>query len=396
MNTRIEYLYQQYIDDNCTEAEREEFFSLLSDEAAAGESLNELLDQTWNQLDVYQNYEQEQAGRILNGILVDHPKPVVNRLSWLRYVAAAAAVLVLGFGIYFYTTSGVDKPVAELAQETIAPGSNKAVLTLANGTVINLDETANGEIAQQAGIVITKTADGQLVYDVSQSAIQRGKTNDPVINTISTPKGGQYQINLPDGTKVWLNAASSLKYPAIFTGKERRVELTGEAYFEVTHHKDKPFRVKSTVNGVNQEIEVLGTHFNINAYPDEEAVRTTLLEGSVRVSSLQGKTKNEVLKPGQQSVLDKASNNIKVAEVDTEEAVAWKSGLFQFNEADLPSITRQLARWYNIDIVFEGKPANDLFHFKISKNLSLTQLLKIFETNGINFKIEGRKLIVKS
>lgn len=394
MDDRVNYLYQQYIDDKCTEAEREEFFSLL-DATAESETINELLDQHWYEATDHPTYKKEQANRILNQILTAHPKPVVKQINLYYYVVAAALALIIGTVVYFYQTqSTLQKQARDLAQQTIKPGTNKAVLTLANGSVIELDNQANGQVAQQAGISITKTADGQLVYDMSQPSDQSEKTDQPVINTISTPKGGQYQITLPDGTKVWLNAASSLKYPAIFSQQERRVELTGEAYFEVAHNKSKPFTVQTVSNGVNQEIQVLGTHFNINAYDDEASSRTTLLEGSVRVSLLSAQKAVEVLKPGQQAVLD--NNKIKVAEVDTEEVIAWKSGFFQFNEADLRSITRQLSRWYNIEVVFEGKPSNDLFHFKISKNLSLSQVLKIFEANGINFKIEGRKLIVKS
>lgn len=394
MNIKLTDLYQRYIDETCTEEERAELLSII---AANPEDpqIEGLMDDTWHQINTTEIQAFQNADMVLDNILQAHNKPVVKKFNWYRYAVAASVAFALTATIYFFATRNTLTKQGNETANQITPGTNKATLTLADGKVISLDSAANGEIAQQAGIMISKTKDGQLIYDISK----KQATTDLAYNTIATPRGGQYQVNLPDGTKIWLNAASSLKYPAVFNGEKRRVELTGEAYFEVAKDKNHPFVVATD----NQEIEVLGTHFNVNSYADESATKTTLLEGSVKVASRAAtngslNTKysvlNTILKPGQQSVL--RNNGLNVYTVDTEEAVAWKSGYFQFNESDLGSILRQLSRWYNIDVVVEGKLPDDLFHFKIPRNYSLDEVLKIFETNGINFKTEGRKLIVKS
>jgi transmembrane sensor len=401
MNVRLEYLYQRYVDNTCTEIEREEFLSMVA-EKQEEKVISELLDGTWNTVNTADGQTFPAADSILDHILTQHPKTIVSKILWRRYAAVAAAILVVASaGIYFglqYQKNN-DKQAADYVSN-IQAGKNRATLKLANGTIINLDSATNGEIAQQAGIAISKTEDGQLVYHIAEnSKIEKAATATETFNTITTPRGGQYQINLPDGTKIWLNAGSSLKYPAVFSKDERKVELTGEAYFEVAKVtiKDKgsnkyqraPFIVVTD----KQKIEVLGTHFNVNSYVDNNESKTTLLEGSVKVSNLKSKRSN-LLKPGQQSLI--AGEGLQIANVDTVETVAWKNGYFQFNESDLEDIMKQLSRWYNVDVVFEGKLPEDLFHFKTPRNQSLIEVLKIFELNGINFKIEGRKLIVKS
>ncbi len=388
MSVRLEHLYQRYIEDTCTEDERAELFSILAanpgDPQIAG-----MLDGTWNTINMAELRPLNNPEGILNDILGQHTKPVIKKIGWYRYAAAASIAIALSAALYFYTSRN---PVTDRNTErvaNIAPGTNKAILTLSNGKVITLDSATEGEIARQTGIVIRKTQDGQLDYDLLKDQKDQS-TGHLAYNTIATPRGGQYQVNLPDGTKIWLNAASSLKYPAVFNGKQRRVELSGEAYFEVAKDKAHPFIVATD----RQEVQVLGTHFNVNSYTDEGATKTTLLEGSVQVSVFGTPDEGHVLKPGQQALL--RSNSLNVHTVDTEETVAWKNGYFQFNEADLGSIMRQLSRWYNVDVTFESKPSTDLFHFRVPRNMSLTDLQKIFETNGINFKIEGRTLIVKS
>lgn len=402
MNEKLNDLYQKYIDETFTEAEREEFLLLLT-EATQEEQAMLLMDNTWNKTETTPMHTHR-ADHILNQILTEHAKPSVRKISWIRY--AAAILILIAAGGYLFHMTRTPQPVQTNAVASINPGTNKAILTLSNGKTINLDQAGPGEIAHQEEIVVTKTTDGKIVYTAPHHTwTTPGTDHAQNFNSISTPAGGQYQINLPDGSKVWLNAASSLKYPTVFSTRERRVELSGEAYFEIakvykTGKKHSiaerlPFIVKSP----GQEIEVLGTHFNINSYADEGNTRTTLLEGGVKVWAVTGfehetpKT-GVILKPGQQSTL--AGKIIKVAEADQEEAIAWKNGYFQFNEADLPTIMRQLARWYNVNIVFEGKTSKELFLFKVSRNLTLQEILKIFETNGINFKIEGRTLIVKS
>lgn len=312
-------------------------------------------------------------------------------------IVAVAATLVLISGILIYLSfnqslSPGKKPITQHAS-VIQPGGNKATLTLANGQKISLTDTSNGEIAEQSGMAITKTADGQLVYTIKKSPAAASATPTTQFNTIETPVGGQYQINLPDGTKVWLNAASSLKYPTQFAAHQRKVELTGEGYFEVSKDKKRPF----TVITDKQQIQVLGTHFNVNAYKEEQATKTTLLEGSVKVSNtgLQKQGDSKLLSPGEQSTLTQAS--FQVEKVDIENVVAWKNGYFTFADEDLEVSMRKLSRWYNVDISYQGKFDNISFGGAISRSKSLAEVIQILElTRKVKFKIEGRRIILMS
>jgi transmembrane sensor len=298
-----------------------------------------------------------------------------------RIAAAASILLFLSIGGYFLFHKQQTQQTAQNQSQDIAPGGNKAYLTLANGKKISLTDAANGALAKQAGVQISKRAGGQLVYQATASTEGTGTE----YNTAETPKGGQYEVNLADGTRVWLNAASSLKYPTQFKGKDRTVELTGEAYFEVAHNQSKPFRVKS--NG--QTVEVLGTHFDINAYADEAATKTTLLEGSVRVAS----STTEILKPGQQAILQ--DDHLTVSPANTEEAVAWKNGYFRFNDEKIESIMRQLSRWYDIEVQYSGQPSGIGFYAKSSRFKNISEVLHMLEqTKGVHFKIEGRRVTV--
>lgn len=307
-----------------------------------------------------------------------------------NWTVAATVLITIAAGAY-YSSQNYSKPDQKDSEEAfkkaayILPGGNKAVLTLSDGSNIELDGAANGNIATESGTTIEKTADGRLSYS-SFAANPPQPGSKPALNTITTPKGGQYQVILPDGTKVWLNASSSLRYPAVFTGQDRRVELTGEAYFEVAKNKEKPFFVKSQ----KQEVEVLGTHFNINAYNDEERVKTTLMEGHVKVKLNNGKT--ALLKPGEQSqVLD----NIRVMPVEAGTAVEWKDGVFRFDDENIVSIMRQFSRWYDIDVVCQGDLSTACFVGQISKNNNLSQVLRLLTlTRSVRFKIEGKKVTV--
>ncbi len=312
-----------------------------------------------------------------------------------RITAAAAILLVLGTSSWYFF---IRKPATgeTIVKETpvnnnIQPGGDKARLTLADGTTIELTDAANGTLAQQGISQVEKTKDGLLVYKVADGTQQNATGNQAVLNTISTPRGGQYQVVLTDGSRVWLNASSSLKFPATFPGKERRVELTGEAYFEVAKG-NRPFIVKVTTGkGEAGEVEVLGTHFNINAYTDEASIKTTLLEGKVKVSASQSQT---ILQPGQQAQV--VNSNVSVINnADTEEAVAWKNGLFTYTNADIQTIMRQAARWYDIDVVYEGSITTERFRGKIARNANLDEFLKILELNNVQFTIEGKKVKVK-
>jgi transmembrane sensor len=284
-------------------------------------------------------------------------------------------------------TLALNQPVKDLQ-----PGGNKATLTLADGSVIVLDSTRHGKIANQQNIVIKADEDGKIVYDEAGDETlpdSPAPAKTVAMNMLATPRGGQYQLVLPDGTKVWLNAASSLKYPAAFTGDERRVELTGEAYFEVSKDPSKPFYVKTA----SQTVAVLGTHFNINSYADETATKTTLLEGSVKVTGNNGQSVK--IKPGEQAVNIASAISIK-ENVDTDEAVAWKNGKFMFRNTDLQTIMRQLSRWYDVDVEYQGTMAQKHYMGRISRNVPVSQIFEILKTSGLNFTINGRKIIVKS
>ncbi|MFC0513893.1 FecR family protein [Mucilaginibacter angelicae] len=316
-----------------------------------------------------------------------------NKVISLTYVKwmAAAVLLSISITFYYYRQHSIQQTSNTIAQNDIAPGGNKAILTLANGSKLVLDDSKNGKLATQGKTVVQKTGSGMLAY--LASSLNAGSTASEITyNTVTTPRGGQYNVVLPDGTQVWLNAASSLKFPTAFNGKERNVELKGEAYFEVVKNKAMPFHVSSS----GQTIEVLGTHFDVNAYNDEAALKTTLLEGSVKVAK---GGLSAMLKPGQQSSISNNETNalIKVSEVaDIDEIMAWKNGNFHFNNTDIKTVMRQVSRWYDVDIEYAGKlPDDDVFTGTFSRNLTAAKALKVLEFSGVNFKIEGRKIIVK-
>lgn len=316
--------------------------------------------------------------------------PRKKATNYYKYLAAAVLLLVLSSGLFFYLEKEVQfqhTDPLKSAQNDFVPGGNKAVLTLADGSKIFLTDHENGEIAKQAGLKITKTKDGMLVYEVSgagQSSVV------PVYNTISTPRGGQYQVNLSDGTKVWLNAASSIKFPTTFAkATQRKVELTGEAYFEVIKDKTKPFFVASA----DQQIEVLGTHFNVNAYQDEGSTKTTLLEGSVKVFKA-GHNDSKTLVPGEQAVVDPKTASITLKSVDLEGAIAWKKGFFQFKGDDVATVMRQLSRWYDVEVEYEGKIPQRALTGEIDRNVKASQVLDILKYADIHYHIQGRKIII--
>ncbi|WEK18642.1 MAG: FecR family protein [Candidatus Pedobacter colombiensis] len=313
-------------------------------------------------------------------------KPKVYQLR--RYAAIAAALLMVSAIAVFLFSKHRGATLMEnnlVNRGVVIPGGNKAYLTLSDGKTISLTDASNGQLAEQAGISIQKTADGELVYKVAKKQTAVGK-----INTVTTPKGGQYQIVLPDGTRVWLNAASTLSFPITFTDQTNRlVELKGEAYFEVSKNKAKPFIVKSD----EQQVEVLGTHFNINAYHDEESTKTTLLEGSVKVAGKGMFGDEVVLKPNEQSIL--VGNKFSVIPVDPEMAIDWKNGYFSFNKESLPAIMRKISRWYDVEIVYQDNYTGNDFTGIVSRKKQVTEVLDLLELTGlVHFKIEGRRITV--
>lgn len=307
--------------------------------------------------------------------------------GFFRYAAAVLILLGLGIIAYLWTNNKNGRQIfisdKKHLQTDIRPGGEKAILTLADGTKIVLDSAANGNLANQGNVQIVKMANGQISYNLKGSARQ-----DVMMNTMLTPKGGQYQLTLPDGTKVWLNAASSITYPAVFVGKERSVKVNGEAYFEVAKNEQQPFVVD--VNG-KLVVEVLGTSFNINSYANEADIKTTLIEGMVKVL----KTKSSViLKKGQQATVSDAPAISVVNDADIDKALAWKNGQFNFDGLDLRGIIRQLERWYDIEVEYRGAIDNATFKGKIDRSVHLSEVLKMLEALGEEFQLEGKKLIV--
>lgn len=330
--------------------------------------------------------------RIESKIEVRHAsRATVRRLPWLEMVAAAVlAGILLYAGINYFRP---DKPVllsdnkggnSAQAME-ILPGGNHAILTLDGGRKFILDSLANGTVQAAAGLSIRKQ-EGQLTYSVEDPHL-------PVsYNKIETPRGGQYQLVLADGTRVWLNAESSLRFPTIFSGDVRKVELTGEGYFEVAHNAMQPFEVEA--NGTT--VQVLGTHFNVNAYADEDAITTTLLEGRVKIVR---ESNFLFLNPGQQGISRKNSSEIRVLNnVDMDGVVAWKDGLFNFEHSDINKILRDFSRWYNIDVEVHGTiNTNEKYFGIVSRNTPLDAVINVLNVGSrgrIEYRIEGRKLIV--
>jgi transmembrane sensor len=333
----------------------------------------------------FHDYDIEEGKEITQRKLQNRAK-VIQLRNWLRYAAAVIILMIGSVTFYFLILKKQEdkitgQPAIAKTNEDVPPGKYRAKLTLADGSFIVLDSVMMGKLAQQ-GSTQVMNKDGKLVYT---GKVIKG--NKVLYNTLTTARGQMYPLVLSDNSRIWLNSESSIKYPVAFVGKERRVEITGEAYFEIAHDASKPFIV--TVNGT--EIKVLGTKFNVNAYTDEGPIRTTLLEGSVQVKKGIGHT---TIKPGQQAQV--ANNTIKtIDDADVDQAVAWKNGFFNFDGQDIPTALRQIARWYNIDIVYEGEIPRDKFMGEVEINLSLSQALKILERAGLQFTVQGRKLIVK-
>ncbi len=346
----------------------------------------------------HQELNEEEIDQDLDLVFKRLPKPPIKKIWWVRSVAAAA-IIFLCVGIVFYNnyfkSSDLNADQVSVYKEDISPGGNKAVLTLANGQLINLDSTKDG-------IVINKT----LTYNDGTSISSSVNTADSRLLSVQTPRGGQYQIVLPDGTKVWLNAGSSIKFPSTFsTTNVREVELTGEAYFEVAKvfldtfiegktRQRKPFIVKTDL----QNIQVLGTHVNVNAYLDEPSTATTLIEGVVSVSPNNqfAKTKPVILKPGEQAALDVKDGYLIVKAVNTEQVLAWKNDYFMFKDESIKSIMRKLSRWYDIDVSYEGDLTDLTFLGAVSKSKNISTVLKVMESTGsVRFKIEGRRVTVR-
>lgn len=396
VDAHIKQLLEKYLDDTLTGEERLELLGITQgiDNASLAKLLEEMLA---DQRPEHPWLDEDRLRRSLAKVLsADSPgvqKPRIRRIglparTWLRY--AAAVILVAAVGSYSWLRKTEKRQVARVNTiapppvNDIVPGGDKAVLTLADGSAIVLDSAANGQLTTQQGSRILKQ-DGQLVYTPAAKE-QRALT----YNTLRTPRGGTYQLGLPDGTRVWLNAASSIIYPVAFTGKERVVEITGEAYFEVAPHPQCPFKVRLDERNT---VEVLGTKFDVKAYAEDKSISTTLLQGAVRVT---GSGQQIILKPGEQAEASGQQLSVKtLGQIGLSEAVAWKEGLFNFQDASLQEIMRQLARWYDIEVIYENGIPNKEFIGEVQRSLPLSEVLKGLRMSGVHFRLtEGRRLIV--
>jgi hypothetical protein len=394
LKPELKALVTKYIANTCTRKELAELLSIIANQKET-EGLTQILKDHWEKSGLESVLPESELDKKFALLMEDVKRetPVVSMVSgrrkrvWnIKYAAAAIIFCMLSVSVYFLFKPKEKSQISKTENTQndkmdVGPGKNKAVLTLANGSSIILDSAANGTLTTQGNSKILKL-NGMLSYNTLKN-----KSSEILYNTISTPRGGQYQLMLSDGSKVWLNAASSLRFPAGFVGKERIVELSGEAYFEVAKNAKMPFKVK--VGGM--EVEVLGTHFNINSYDNESTIRTTLLEGSVKINkdNISG-----LLKPGQQAQLNKAGGIKIINDVDVEEAIAWKEGKFQFDRADIHDIMRQLARWYDVDVEYKGTVSSH-FGGTISRNVNLSQVLNMLHLTGeVKFQIEDRKVAV--
>ena len=395
--SRLEYLFKCYINNKYSGPEEEELMVLLSNPENE-EQVQILMDRFMENTRHEIQMSDQAAVSILNNILKKGKRFVIQKKNsktvYTFWLGLAASVLVILGGAYFIS----DKKEYAIAKEDssssvgltteksakILPGGHHAVLTTSDGKAIILDSMPNGLLTQQGNTDVKKLG-GLLEYKAPASFIR-----DTVIsyNTVSTPRGGQYQIVLSDGSKVWLNAASSIRFPTAFSGSLREVELTGEAYFEVAKNKEKPFQVKVR----DMKIAVLGTHFNVKAYEDEAETKTSLLEGSVKI--IQGKEVG-LLKPGQQAVINFKDDKVKIATADMVEVIAWKNGLFRFEGANIETIMREIGRWYDVEIVYAGKVPMRRFEGKINRNAGLSEVLRILELSNVKFSIAGKKIIVQ-
>ena len=367
-------LVQKYNQGQCTAEER----SLLESWYISQQELH------------HTELSEAQIAQELAAIYQALPQPGRQVKLWPRIAAVAAAVAVIVFGLWFFNYKGqvASIPHDEVAVNDIAPGKQGATLTLANGKKIRLSDAANGEIAKEAGITVSKTADGQLIYEIKDQ-VQDDDRAVEITNVLSTAKGETYAIILPDQTKVWLNAASSLTYNAnLLEHGLRKVKLAGEAYFQVAKDKAHPFIVSTG----QQEVEVLGTHFNINAYEDEPNTKTTLLEGSVKVSSSKGSS--QTLQPDQQAIL--SQSGIEVIPVVAEAYIDWKEGSINFRREGLQSIMRKVARWYNVEVEYQGVSGEDqTFTGYVTRTENVSIVLDaLSKISDLKFKIVGKKIIV--
>jgi len=385
---RLASLIHRYFNDGLDAKEQQELNKWLE----ADERNRALLEQLSNEQQRQIWLRQFRAYDLDEGMEAIQRKIYKHKIRYRRLLpyAAAAVVFIFAAGIVYlrFHRMNIQQNVATVnlpSGNDVPPGGNKAVLTLANGHTILLDSTSKGLLTLQGGTQVINTKSGQLSY---ANRVEKHAPAAISYNTLTTPNGGQYVVVLPDGSRVWLDAASSLKYPTAFTGNYREVQLTGEGYFEVVHNDKQPFIVK--VKGI--EIHDIGTSFNVKAYTEEGAVKTTLLEGSVKVVD---QIQSVLLKPGEQAK-ENAQGIMEVTKVNAADAVAWKNGFFVFSNSDLKTVMRTLARWYDVQVTYDGNIPGEHFDGMIQRDLSLATVLKYLKKNGINFQIEGRRITISA
>jgi hypothetical protein len=394
----IEELITRYLHKELTAEEQralDEWLSVDKNKKFFDELTNENnLTTELKEYNYFQARKTEGRKKLHQLLLAGTPFVPVKKL-WVKYVAAASVLTVVATGgIYLMTRQNkkqatVQTTPAKTVVHDIPPGGDKALLTLADGSTVVLEDAQNGVIGKEGNASIVKK-DGEVQYEV------KGQESAVTYNKLTTSRGGQYRITLPDGSKAWLNAASSIRYPVAFAGNQRKVEISGEVYFEVEKNPRKPFKVsivQAAVSGHKAEVEVIGTHFNINAYKDEPVVKTTLLEGKVKVSSADNH-ESAVLAPGQQGQMNNTGSIAVKKDIDVDQVMAWKNGQFRFRNVDLKTIMRQVSRWYDVDVIFEAN-VNPSYNFVLTRNLPVSRIIATLEeSGGAHFRIEGNTIKV--
>jgi transmembrane sensor len=386
--TRFRQLFEGWLHNRLSAGEQAEWMELLVDPML--ESVQQqLIEDYYEQLPLQYSMEPEVADALFRSILPESTlSKRVNLWSngWRPYIAAAAIIgLVALTGILWRAKRNKvpdSRVVVNVYKNDVKPGGNHAVLTLANGAHIMLDSAGKGNLVSQGGAQLIMVDSGNLAYKAMAS-----DHNAVSYNTLATPAGGQYQVTLSDGTRVWLNALSSIRFPTTFKGGIRSVDLTGEAYFEVAKDKSSPFHVNAT--GV--DVQVLGTEFNVNAYPDEQSIKTTLIQGSVRLAKANA---NLLLKPGEEGQTSGTSGLVLDRNVNIDQTLAWKNGKFSFEGANIRAIMRQIARWYNVEVRYQGDPGDYLFDGQIGRDLNLSEVLTGLSRSNVHFKVDGHVLTV--
>lgn len=393
--SNIEQLLEKYASGQCSQSEEEvllrqlsagtpaerrqllhRYEEIISAQFADGVADETMLRKIWSEIKQREN---------------ELPASISLYSKWFRMVAAAVVLVMLGVAIWWLTgNKTTPSPTAfENTQKDIdAPASARAIITLANGKQVYIDSAGNGLLATEGNVQVVKSEDGEIAYR-SEAAVQSPQ-GEMLYNTITVPRGSRIvSLTLSDGSKVWLNSESSLRYPVTFAGNERRVQMEGEAYFEVQHDPSQPFLVARR----DVQVKVLGTHFNVNAYADEDKIKVTLLEGSIQLKAA-GNPEDIIIRPGQQAQVDRDQPVYVTGNIDLDQVMAWKNGLFSFSGADLPAIMRQLSRWYNIEVSYAGAVPSGTFEGKIGRDLSLTQLLNGLGSTRIHYRLEGSRLTI--